>query len=42
MSQKVEVFGFVYLQSPDGSVWKVTLDNAGQVISQKVGTVPSI
>ncbi len=42
MSQSIQVFGFIYLQSPDGSIWKLTINNDGTTVTAKVGTVPTI
>lgn len=42
MAQEIKVNAYVYLQSPDGSIWQVTVNNAGILVQAKVGTAPTI
>lgn len=37
---EIEIFHAFYLQSPDGTVYKITIDNEGKLDAQAVGTLP--
>lgn len=35
-----QILSQLYLQSSDGGVWKITIDTAGELHTEKIGTLP--
>ena len=39
-TQEIKVYEFIYLQAPNGHIYKITIDNSGELNAQDVGNLP--